>query len=59
MTIFWDILKWNRGQTQWDGGSSNYHEPTYSLCSNLFVMFEKLNFLKEYHLLSCLSYKNV
>ena len=20
-TIFWDILKWNRGQTKWDGGS--------------------------------------
>ena len=22
MTIFWDILKWNRGQTKWDGGST-------------------------------------
>ena len=21
MTIFWDISKWNRGQTKWDGGS--------------------------------------
>ena len=20
-TIFWDILKWNRGQTKWNGGS--------------------------------------
>ena len=20
-TIFWDISKWNRGQTKWDGGS--------------------------------------
>ena len=20
--IFWDILKWNRGQTKWDGGSN-------------------------------------
>ena len=20
-TIFWDILKWNKGQTKWDGGS--------------------------------------
>ena len=20
-TIFWDILKWNRGQKKWDGGS--------------------------------------
>ena len=22
MTIFWDILKWNRGQKKWDGGSN-------------------------------------
>ena len=21
-TIFWDILKWNRGQKKWDGGSN-------------------------------------
>ena len=21
-TIFWDIPKWNRGQTKWDGGST-------------------------------------
>ena len=20
-TIFWDIPKWNKGQTKWDGGS--------------------------------------
>ena len=20
-TIFWDILKWNRGQKKWDGGN--------------------------------------
>ena len=30
-----------------------------SLYPNLFVLFEKSNFLKEYHLLSCLLYKNV
>ena len=24
-TIFWDILKWNRGQTKWDGGSNIFH----------------------------------
>ena len=23
-TIFWDILKWNRGQKKWDGGSINF-----------------------------------
>ena len=23
-TIFWDIPKWNRGQTKWDGGSINF-----------------------------------
>ena len=22
--IFWDIPKWNRGQTKWDGGSNSY-----------------------------------
>ena len=24
MTIFWDIPKWNRGQTKWDG-KNNIH----------------------------------
>ena len=24
-TIFWDIPKWNRGQTKWDGGSTILH----------------------------------
>ena len=23
-TIFWDILKWNRGQIKWDGGNIYY-----------------------------------
>ena len=31
----------------------------YSLHPNLFVLFEKLKFLREDHLLSCLPYKNV
>ena len=22
-TIFWDIPKWNKGQTKWDGGSNS------------------------------------
>ena len=25
-TIFWDIPKWNRGQTKWDGGSRTFIE---------------------------------
>ena len=25
-TIFWNIPKWNRGQTKWDGGSTTYAE---------------------------------
>ena len=25
-TIFWDIPKWNRGQTKWDGGSIKENE---------------------------------
>ena len=24
-TIFWDIPKWNKGQTKWDGGSNNLY----------------------------------
>ena len=24
MTIFWDISKWNRGQTKWYGGSTEF-----------------------------------
>ena len=23
-TIFWDILKWNRGQKKWDAWSNNF-----------------------------------
>ena len=31
----------------------------YSLPPTLFVLFEKLNFLREHHLLFCLPFKNV
>ena len=31
----------------------------YSLRPTLFVLFEKSNFLREHHLLSCLPFKNV
>ena len=31
----------------------------YSLRPTLFVLFEKSNFLREHHLLSCLLFKNV
>ena len=31
----------------------------YSLRPTFFVVFEKSNFLREHHLLSCLSFKNV
>ena len=30
-----------------------------SLCPTLFVLFEKSNFLREHHLLSCLPFKDV
>ena len=35
MTIIWDILKWNRGQTKWDGGSIIFQitSSTYKLDS--------------------------
>ena len=54
-TIFWDIPKRNRGQTKWDGESICI----YSIRPIFFVLFEKLNFLRKYHLLSCLPFKNV
>ena len=31
----------------------------YSLRPTFFVLFKKSNFLRKYHLLSCLSFKNV
>ena len=37
----------------------NENKIKYSIRPNLFVLFEKLNFLREYNLLFCLSYKNV
>ena len=61
-TIFWDIPKWNRGQIKWDGGSTKVYMPhflDYTKCSTLFAMFEKSNFLREYHLLFCLPFKNI
>ena len=51
----------NQLYVHWLIGSShliNKHE-LYSLRPTFFVMFEKSNFLKEYHLLSCLPFKNV
>ena len=35
------------------------HLNMYSLRPTLFVLFEKSNFLREHHLLSCLPLKNV
>ena len=31
----------------------------YSLRPTFFVLFEKSNFLREHHLLSCLPFKNI
>ena len=39
---------------------SGYHSDSYySLRPTFFVLFEKSNFLREHHLLSCLPFKNV
>ena len=38
---------------------STARERMYSLCPIFFVLFEKSNFLREHHLLSCLPFKNV
>ena len=39
--------------------STYYKEKLYSLRPIFFVLFEKSNFLREHHLLSCLPFKNV
>ena len=36
-----------------------YYYHYYSLRPIFFVLFEKSNFLREHHLLSCLPFKNV
>ena len=38
-TIFWDIPKWNRGQTKWDGGNITIglHQES-ALSPNLFAL---------------------
>ena len=36
-----------------------FNHKIYSLRPTLFVLFEKSNFLREHHLLSCLPFKNV
>ena len=41
-TIFWDIPKWNRGQTKWDGGSNNNNKTKVRVrvhlpCGNRFL----------------------
>ena len=40
-TIFWDISKQNRGQTKWDGGSSNFKEKK-NLFSNVYLPLKEL-----------------
>ena len=37
----------------------NFNQNLYSFRPTLFVLFEKSNFLREHHLLSCLPFKNV
>ena len=43
-TTFWDIPKWNRGQTKWDGGSINLpnsHLPLEPLIVNYILSKKK------------------
>ena len=40
-TIFWDILKWNRGQIKWDGGSS-INKNNKNALHNIFTINPKL-----------------
>ena len=38
--LFWDISKWNRGQTKWDGGS-NYMMVLYQISKLSALKFAK------------------
>ena len=39
--MFWDILKWNRRQTNWDECSNNYYEVNI-ICIKLIMYLKKL-----------------
>ena len=41
-TIFWDILKWNRRQTKWDGGSK------YNQTDRFLKVISNKNIWKEF-----------
>ena len=41
-TIFWDILKWNRGQKKWDGGSNPKYAYYTKVDVQLFFDFPKI-----------------
>ena len=42
-TIFWDIPKWNRGQTKWDGGGNQIvHKQAQAYSSNIYPKLEHL-----------------
>ena len=53
-TIFWDIPKWNRGQTKWDGGSilrkMSMHIIKDTLISNILLPRMHKNFKKRHSL---------
>ena len=52
-TIFWDIPKWNRGQTKWDGGSTTFQSKPHNPNAISFLFSPRLRFLnrgKEVHI---------
>ena len=42
--MFWNILKWNRRQTNWDGCSNNYYEVNI-ICIKLIMYLKKFKSL--------------
>ena len=46
MTIFWNIPKWNKGQTKWDGGSTIFQKKfvsPYCTCIQSILMFMSMH----------------
>ena len=48
-TTFWDILKWNRGQIKWDGGSNFQRTLINGMTINVFKPLDpiKVNGLEK------------
>ena len=49
MTIFWDIPKWNRGQTKWDGGSRWYPNKIRCKKKSTLTVVKRLHNINDFN----------